>query len=258
MRNLILSLFLFVSLWHVTASSASGQPPVRRFSERRVFWSLVDIQTAQNAYRNSHERFGSLGELRMAGLIGDALASGSVYGYRYEMTTATNPPTYEITAVPQAYRRTGILSYYTANNSQIRGGDKDGQKAIVTDPLVDDCSDGTVMGNERCSIADMKALFVAQSTYFTNNQRFGTLSQLQSTGLIRAWLSSGTTAGYVFTGFYSDPVPPHFPGVFKFWAQPRNYGSSAVRSFFIDQTGVLRGADRKGGPANENDPPITN
>lgn len=34
------------------------------------------------------------------------------------------------------------------------------------------------------------------------------------------------------------------------------YGVTGTRSFCIDQTGILRGADKGGKPVDENDPPI--
>jgi hypothetical protein len=45
------------------------------------------------------------------------------------------------------------------------------------------------------------------------------------------------------TGFYAT-------------ATPREYGRTSRRSFFIDESGVLRAADRKGEPATADDPPV--
>jgi hypothetical protein len=36
----------------------------------------------------------------------------------------------------------------------------------------------------------------------------------------------------------------------------RRIGVTGVRSFFMDESAVIRGADRQGGPANQDDPPI--
>jgi hypothetical protein len=43
---------------------------------------------------------------------------------------------------------------------------------------------------------------------------------------------------------------------FQATATPKQYSKSARRSFFIDESGVLRGADHRGEPANANDPPV--
>ena len=39
-------------------------------------------------------------------------------------------------------------------------------------------------------------------------------------------------------------------------ATPRNYGKTGRRSFFTDETGLVRGANHKGEPATAADPPV--
>jgi hypothetical protein len=39
-------------------------------------------------------------------------------------------------------------------------------------------------------------------------------------------------------------------------ATPKEYGKTGRRSFFLDETGVIRGADHNGNPANASDPPV--
>ncbi|HEX5708318.1 MAG TPA: DUF3352 domain-containing protein, partial [Pyrinomonadaceae bacterium] len=39
-------------------------------------------------------------------------------------------------------------------------------------------------------------------------------------------------------------------------ATPKQYGTSGRRSFYLDETGVVRGADHAGQPANAGDPPV--
>jgi len=43
---------------------------------------------------------------------------------------------------------------------------------------------------------------------------------------------------------------------FEISAMPQEYGKSGKRSFFIDQTGVVRGDDHGGGPASSSDKPV--
>jgi hypothetical protein len=43
---------------------------------------------------------------------------------------------------------------------------------------------------------------------------------------------------------------------FEATATPKTYGKSGRRSFFIDEKGTVHGADRKGQPANADDPPV--
>ncbi|MGZ8848348.1 MAG: hypothetical protein ACXW3C_17945 [Pyrinomonadaceae bacterium] len=46
------------------------------------------------------------------------------------------------------------------------------------------------------------------------------------------------------------------PAAFGVVAVPTDYGSSGRRSFFVDETGVLRGEDRQGVEANKSTPPV--
>ena len=43
---------------------------------------------------------------------------------------------------------------------------------------------------------------------------------------------------------------------FQATATPKTYGKASRRSFFIDESGVLRGADHKGEPATADDPTV--
>ena len=54
---------------------------------------------------------------------------------------------------------------------------------------------------------------------------------------------------------WTAPTNEH-PATFKISATPYPYSQMGFRSFFMDQTFVVRGADRQGQDGNENDPPI--
>jgi hypothetical protein len=43
---------------------------------------------------------------------------------------------------------------------------------------------------------------------------------------------------------------------FEISATPKTYGKTGRRSFFVDNTGTVRGADHRGEPANTDDPAI--
>jgi len=75
-------------------------------------------------------------------------------------------------------------------------------------------------------------------------------------GLLSAELVSGTTAGYVFR---YRTFPSGAGGVetqFELAATPAEYGKTGKRSFFINASGKLRGADKMGAPATGADPLI--
>jgi len=254
-KFLVFAAFLFVA--GVPAVLSQSSPRV--FAEAHVLRSMRLIHSAQTTYQaTTGSGFGSLQALNQAGLIDDALASGSKYGYEYSVSITTGPPYFLVSAIPRVYRKTGIRSFRIDTSGEIRGGDKNGQPATPTDPVIDDCTNGSVADNERCTIADMRALHSAQMTYSSTagNGNYGNLRQLYLNGLIRTGLSDYASRGYFYTVLTIDFVPNTQTASFKIWATPQSYPTSSVRSFYIDQTGVLRGADRGGVRGDENDPPI--
>lgn len=245
--------------------SAPGQSPPRLFAEVHVLRSLRQLHGAQMTYQATAGggNYGSLQNLRQQGFIDEALASGAKYGYLYVLSTVPHvpgqsPATFTVTATPRAYRKSGIRSFFIDTTGEIRGGDRNGQVATSSDPIIDDCTNGAIPDNERCTIADMRTLHSAQMTYAATlgNPNFGFLLQLYQAGLIRSDLADGSARGYGYEVQVIDYVPDAQPASFKIWATPLVYGTTAIRSFFIDQTGVLRGADHGGLPAGPNDPPI--
>ena len=262
--KLILSAFLSAIVCLFLISVSYAQSP-RLFAEVHVIRSMRQIHSAQATYQatTGAGNFGSLQNLREAALIDAALASGSKYGYLYVVSTVAavpgqSPATFTVTATPRAYRKSGIRSFFIDVGGEIHGGDKNGQVATSGDPVIDDCTSGSIQDNERCTIADMRALHAAEMTYAATigNQGFGLLSHLYQAGLIRSDLADGAGRGYFYAVLVIFFVPNTQNASFKIWATPQTYGTTAIHSFFIDQTGVLRGWDKNGAQADENDPPI--
>ena len=138
----------------------------------------------------------------------------------------------------------------------MRGVDKSGAAATIGDPIIDDCM---LSGNssERCAIFSLRSIHSAQITYqsTTGGGLYATFPQLLNAGLLRQGLASGTAHGYVFS-CTTIPSTAATSAFFKVTATPQNYGMTGRRSFYIDVDGVLRGADKNGASADENDPPI--
>jgi hypothetical protein len=255
LRVVVFSLFVFGF-----SSNLIAQFAPRSFAEPHVLRAVRQLHSAQATYQAvvGNGNFGSLAELRQAGLIDEALASGNKYGYVFVVSTMIGPPRFAVTATPRAYRKSGVRSFYIDQAGEVHGGDKNGQPAMQTDPIIDDCTNGSVQDNERCTIGDMRLLHAAQMTYAATagNGNFALLPRLYLAGLIRSDLYDYAARGYVYQVQVIDFVPDAQPASFKIWATPAAYPTSAVRSFYIDTTGVLRGADKNGGMANQNDPPI--
>ena len=258
-RRLSTVLVCFCAL--TSASAIFCQTYSRSFTEPHVLRSVRQIHSAQATYQatSGNGNYGSLGDLRQAGLIDEALASGQKYGYAYTLSVKTSPARFSVMATPRSYRKSGVRSFYVDQVGDIRGADHAGGPATPADPVIDDCTDGSIVLNERCTIQDMRMLYAAQLTFAatTGAGNYGLFPQLFAAGLIRGDLSDYVARGYEYQVLTIAFEPGVNPASFKIWANPRMYGSSAVRSFFIDQTGVLRGADHRGEYANESDPPVS-
>ena len=76
---------------------------------------------------------------------------------------------------------------------------------------------------------------------------YGTLEQLMAAEMFPKELLENS--GYKFEMTTSGDK-------FEVFATPVEYGKTGKMSYFIDQTRVLRGADRNGASANSSDPPI--
>lgn len=112
--------------------------------------------------------------------------------------------------------------------------------------------------NEEFVLRSMRTLHSAQATYHTTagNGNFGSLQDLFQMGFIDEALASGSKYGYSFVVTLVPHSPPSTPSTFTITATPRIYRKTGFRSFFIATEGVIRGADKQGMPADENDPEI--
>jgi type IV pilus assembly protein PilA len=113
--------------------------------------------------------------------------------------------------------------------------------------------------NEGSSIAALRRLHSAEATYqsTTGNGAFGTLDDLAADGLITPELATGVRHGYKFTvdiraGGYNEPAGFQAVGV------PLTYGNTGIRSFYIDESGVIRAGDTRGAEATVRTPPLDN
>jgi hypothetical protein len=242
-------------------NAAAQMGNARYFNERFVVRDAGTILGAEYTYfftvGNGH--FGSLNDLQQAGFIDSALASGDKYGYSFALFitgNTTTPASFYVTATPQRYRKNGRNSFYIDESGEMHGADKNGAAANVSDPLIDACAMSGI-SNEGCTIRDLRNLHGAQATYQASvgNGNFGSFSQLYAAGLISRSMATGTNHGYNFSSVIIAQTP-NSPAIFKVFAVPVSYGTTGFRSFYIDSSGIIRGADKNGAPADENDQPI--
>jgi prepilin-type N-terminal cleavage/methylation domain-containing protein len=116
--------------------------------------------------------------------------------------------------------------------------------------------------NEAAAQGGLKTIAAAETDYNNNSSPHtytGTLACLGSgngaggVGFIDPNLASGTKQGYTYILVPGDTIE----GSVWTWsasAWPITYQSTGVRSFYIDQTGIVRGEDNGGGITSVNAP----
>ncbi len=116
----------------------------------------------------------------------------------------------------------------------------------------------TIRNNESMAQWRLRAVSTAQSAYKEKNGRYGTVEELIASGIIEQMYdenptdktrASVDTEGYEIKIFVSGDK-------FEATATPTGYPKLGRRSFYIDQTGSLRGGDAGGKPASESMPII--
>lgn len=75
-------------------------------------------------------------------------------------------------------------------------------------------------------------------------------------GLLNADLAAGRGGGYTVRYRVVPAGENEKESQFELSATPNAYGKTGVRSFFLDSTGRMRGADKQGAPATSSDPLI--
>ena len=104
--------------------------------------------------------------------------------------------------------------------------------------------------NETAAVTALRTVSAAENTYFNACHRIGfaaSLSELNTgticvggQGLIDETLATGTKSGYTFV--YTSSAPNSWGTIrsYTVTAQPISTGSTGQRSFFLDQTDVIR------------------
>lgn len=107
--------------------------------------------------------------------------------------------------------------------------------------------------NEGSAIYSLRQISAAQAMYQGNYGKFATLDELAAQNLIDSKLGSGTKNGYRFAIELTNE--DNVEG-FAVTGVPVTYRSTGNRSFYVDETQVVRVADNSGGPATKFDTPL--
>jgi hypothetical protein len=115
------------------------------------------------------------------------------------------------------------------------------------DPGVSSLPAGAIAAREGVAINQLVMIKRAEEMYFAKNGSYGTIDQIVADGgLNQAPQQIGYTVELSVTADGYQVV-----------AVPSVYGPQGRRSFFMDQTGIVRGDDHQGGAASPNDPPVS-
>src|SRR4030095_13364949 len=100
--------------------------------------------------------------------------------------------------------------------------------------------------NEASTISTLRTIANAEATYQSMHGNFGDLDALAAEHLIDSGVTLGPRYGYRFAA-----TERRNPARYEVTAVPESYGSSGTRSFFLDETGVIRAAAHHGSEATK-------
>jgi type IV pilus assembly protein PilA len=109
--------------------------------------------------------------------------------------------------------------------------------------------------NEGSTIRALRQVSAAESTYSSIHGTYGTLEELAAEQLIDGDIVAGTRNGYRIKIDLSNSQDADTLG-FQLVAVPLTYPNSGRRSFYLDETGVIRAVDSRGRDATEFDDPL--
>ncbi len=109
--------------------------------------------------------------------------------------------------------------------------------------------------NEAGALRTLINLHSAEATYqaTTGNGDYGTLAQLRKEGLIDSVLAEGHRFGYLFYVRREKHSSESPQASLELVAVPRTHGKTGRRSFYMDQSGEIHAADKKGAEASPGD-----
>jgi hypothetical protein len=106
-----------------------------------------------------------------------------------------------------------------------------------------------VAARDGATKATMRAIYRAEMAYRISHNRFGGIDELVASGELAQNPNDGRTSSFTVTASEER---------FECQSAPASYRTTGGMSFFIDETGVLRGEDNGGRPASANSPSADN
>jgi hypothetical protein len=121
-------------LMAVAGLSGESNPPQTIQNERMAIGLMYSIAFAEHQYKKQkgNGSYGTLEQLIDAELISKEPIDRS--GYKFELTLSGN--SFEVSAVPLEYGKGGTLSLFIDHTTILRGADRNGGTATVSDPPI--------------------------------------------------------------------------------------------------------------------------
>lgn len=127
------------------------------------------------------------------------------------------------------------------------GGCFAGTVPVPIQPGAEQLPAGNLKAREDLAIFQLSIVKRAEDMHYATEGRFGTMPELVKTGSLNQVMQGGR--GYTIDVNLLDEG-----GRYEALAVPVEYGPTGRRSFYMDETGVIRGADHEGGAPKPDDP----
>ena len=249
---------------NITSSRRVQITSTPRFTgnELRAIKILRTIHSAEVTYQatTGNGKYGSWRQLRNAGLLSNDVAGGQRNGYRFRLRVHSHPgaaPSLVIIATPQLQATSLQRTFAIDESGAVRFSSHWHASIAMMRMLVDE--GGGIAANEISAIASLRQIFTSQAVYQSTagNGDYGRLEELHKEGLLDIVLAAGRKNGYRFK-IRVEKTSSESRSFFEAVAVPAIYKKTGVRSFFVDDSGVIRAADNGGAEASANDAPINN
>lgn len=230
-------------------------------NEADAIESLKAIQSAEATYQSTtgNGNFGSWDELVRCKLLKKDLVDKYRSGYQFHLQLKSSAGqtirSFEILATPKIYDVTGRRTFSIDESGVVRFSTLKDATVASMEPLVDE--GGDIDANEASAVSTLRTIFSSEATYqaTAGNGDFGSLRELSKEGLINSVVAAGQKNGYLFK-IRVEKASSESRSFFEAHAIPKTYGETGRRSFFVDESGTIRSADKNGKEATANDEPI--
>src|SRR3989442_695572 len=230
-------------------------------NESSAIQSLRAIHSAEATFQatTGNGSYGSWQELVSAKLIAQDLVDQTRKGYRFRLQVKprsdSTPASFRAVASPRIYGQTGRRSFYIDEFGVIRFSPQRNAAIQMMQPLIDEGRG--ITANEALAISSLRTIFSSEAVFQSTagNGNFGDLKELGTEGLVDFVLAAGKKNGSRLKVSRRKKSYPSNSS-FEQLAVPGKYGRTGRRSFYLDESGVLRAADKKGKAADHSDAPI--